>query len=244
MIEVEQLHKQFGEVVAVRGLSFKAFNGAITGLLGLNGAGKTTTLRIISGVLKPQRGSIRIDGVSAVESPSDAQEKTGALLDHTGLYSRLTARENLAYFGRLRRIPPPKLKVRIEELLSILGLESVADRPTAGFSQGERMKTALARAIIHSPGNLLLDEPTSGLDVITVRALRNFLKQGRDSGQCIVFSSHILEEVRALSDNIVIVAKGAVIADGTPEAVCRKAGTASLEEAFVRLTATQEAAAC
>jgi sodium transport system ATP-binding protein len=231
MIEVEQLHKHFGEAVAVEELSFRACDGAITGLLGSNGAGKTTTLRMIGGVLKPQRGRIRIDDASP-----DAQRNIGALLDHTGLYQRLTARENIAYFGHLRGIPTARLKDRIEELLSILGLQSIADRRTAGFSQGERMKTALARAIIHAPKNLLLDEPTNGLDVMTVRSLRTFLKQARDSGHCIVFSSHVLEEVRALCDRIVIVAKGTVVAEGTPEDVCRSAGTASLEEAFVRLT--------
>ena len=231
MIEVEQLHKQFGEAVAVQDLSFTARDGAITGLLGSNGAGKTTTLRMIGGVLKPQRGRIRIDDASPY-----TQRNIGALLDHTGLYPRLTARENIAYFGDLRGIPQAKLKNRIEELLSILGLQTIADRRTAGFSQGERMKTALARAIVHAPKNLLLDEPTNGLDVITIRSLRTFLKQARDSGHCIVFSSHVLEEVRALCDRIVIVAKGVVAAEGTPEDVCRGAGTASLEEAFVRLT--------
>jgi sodium transport system ATP-binding protein len=168
--------------------------------------------------------------------PSDDQRNIGALLDHTGLYPRLTARENIAYFGNLRGISPARLKDRVEELLSILGLQSIADRRIAGFSQGERMKTELARAIVHAPKNLLLDEPTNGLDVITIRSLRAFLKQLRDSGHCIVFSSHVLEEVRALCDRIVIVAKGVVVAEGTTEAVCRSAGTASLEEAFVRLT--------
>ena len=238
MIEVENLHKRFGDVAAVENLSFTAPNGAITGLLGSNGAGKTTTLRMIGGVLKPQRGSIRIDGI---DNPADAQRNLGALLDHMGLYPRLTVRENIAYFGHLRDIPSTRLNDRIEELVSILGMQSIANRRTAGFSQGERMKTALARAIVHAPGNLLLDEPTNGLDVMTIRSLRTFLKQERDSGRCIVFSSHVFKEVRLLCDHLVMIANGSVAAEGTPEEVCRKAGTASLEEAFVRLT---ENAAC
>jgi sodium transport system ATP-binding protein len=231
MIAVEGLHKTFGEVTAVKGLSFCAPDGAITGLLGANGAGKTTTLRMIAGVLKPQGGQIRID-----------RERTGALLDHTGLYARLTVRENLAYFGRLRGIPAQQLGERIEELLAVLGLARMADRRTAGFSQGERMKTALARALIHSPHNLLLDEPTNGLDVPTVRALRAFLERMRGNGTCIVYSSHVLEEVRALCDNVVIIARGCVAAQGTAEELCRQSGNGSLEDAFVNLT--EEADTC
>src|SRR5258708_29457647 len=188
MIKVQGLRKRFDGRFAVRDLSFDAENGAITGLLGANGAGKTTTLRMICGVLKPQKGCIRIDDVSAAGRSSDSQRNIGALLDHIGLYPRLTVRENLAYFGRLRGIPSARLKDRIEELLSILGLQAIADRRTAGFSQGERIKTALARAIIHDPGNLVLDEPTNGLDVVTLRSLRSFLKQRRDKGPFVVFS--------------------------------------------------------
>jgi len=188
MIKIQGLGKSFGKRPAVRDLSFDAPDGAITGLLGSNGAGKTTTLRMICGVLKPESGSIVIDD----------PRRLGALLDHTGIYSRLTLRENLQYFGNLRSMPPELVSERIESVLSILGLESIADRRTAGFFRGERMKTALGCAILHSPQNLLLDEPTNGLDVPTVRSLRDLLRRLRDSGACIVFSSHVLEEVRAL----------------------------------------------
>jgi sodium transport system ATP-binding protein len=224
MIEARNLKKSFGPVQAVRDLSFSAPDGAITGLLGSNGAGKSTTLRMICGVLQPNRGSVHID------------QPLGALLDHIGLYPRLTARENLTYFGELRGIPPVQLAKRIEQLISELGMQTIADRRTAGFSQGERMKTALARAILHSPQNLLLDEPTNGLDIPSVRALRGLLLQMRDSGMCIVLSSHVLEEVRILCDHVAIVSEGRVVAEGSPEDLCRETDTASLEDAFIKLT--------
>jgi len=245
MIEVEQLRKEFRRVVAVRDVSFTAADGAITGLLGANGAGKTTTLRMIGGVLKPQAGQIRIDDLAPVEHPRAAQSKLGALLDHIGLYPRLTARENLTYFGRLRNIlAVARLHERVEEVLSLLGLESMADTPASGFSQGERMKVALGRAIIHSPANLILDEPTNGLDVPTVRSPRSLLKSMRRHGTCIVFSSHVLEEVHTLSDHVVVIAKGSVVAQGTSQALCEKTNSATLEEAFVRLTTCEGAGGC
>jgi len=230
MIQALNLKKNFGAVQAVRDLSFSAPDGKITGLLGSNGAGKTTTLRMICGVLQPDHGAVRID------------KSVGALLDHIGLYPRLTTRENLEYFGELRGIPPARLSQRIDQVLSQLGMEHIADRRTAGFSQGERMKTALARAILHSPQNLLLDEPGNGLDVPSVRALRAQLRQMRDSGMCIVLSSHILEEIRILCDNVAIVSAGRVVAQGSPEDLCRQTDSPSLEDAFIKLT--QENLAC
>jgi sodium transport system ATP-binding protein len=232
MIEASNLKKSFGAVQAVRDLTFRALDGNITGLLGSNGAGKTTTLRMICGVLQPDQGSVRVD------------RAIGALLDHIGLYPRLTARENLAYFGELRGIPRAKLAERVEEVIQQLGMETIADRRTAGFSQGERMKTALARAILHSPQNLVLDEPANGLDIPSVRALRASLRQMRDAGMCIVLSSHILEEIRILCDQVAIVAGGRVVAQGSPEDLCREADTASLEDAFVQLTGTKETLEC
>jgi sodium transport system ATP-binding protein len=204
----------------------------ITGLLGSNGAGKTTTLRMICGVLQPDHGSVRVD------------RAIGALLDHIGLYARLTARENLVYFGELRGIPSTQLARRIDQVIQQLGMENIADRRTAGFSQGERMKTALARTILHSPQNLVLDEPGNGLDIPSVRALRASLRQMRDAGMCIVLSSHILEEIRILCDQVVIVAGGRVVAQGSPEDLCRETDSASLEDAFVQLTSRQEKLEC
>jgi len=244
MIQVQELRKSFDHRTVVQNLSFEAADGAITGILGANGAGKTTTLRMICGVLQPEGGSIRIDSVSGSEHPLVRQRRLGALLDHTGIYSRLTVRENLAYFGRLRGMSADSLRERIGRVLSMLGLESIADRRTCGFSQGERMKTALGRAILHSPQNLLLDEPTNGLDIPTIRSLRDLLRRLRDSGACVVFSSHVLDEVRALCDKVVVISGGSAIAQGSPAELCIQTDTASLEEAFIKLTWQPENSTC
>lgn len=240
MITLNKLGKSFQGRQVIRGLSFEARDGAITGLLGANGAGKTTTLRMICGVLKPESGSISIDARDQAGN-AHSQRSVGALLDHIGLYSRLTVRENLEYFGRLRGMDDGEIRKRTEQVISILGLKAIADRPTAGFSQGERMKTALGRAILHSPKNLLLDEPTNGLDIPTVRSLRELLKRLRDEGTCVIFSSHVLEEVLALCDRIVVIAEGRIAGEGSAAELCSKAGTASLEDAFVKLTSGMEA---
>ncbi|HEX5226319.1 MAG TPA: ATP-binding cassette domain-containing protein [Bryobacteraceae bacterium] len=231
MISIQNLRKSFDGRRAVNNLSFEARDGAITGLLGANGAGKTTTLRMICGALRPDAGSILVDGIA--ENP---QSRLGALLDHTGIYARLTARENIEYFGKLRGMTPHALDARIEEIICELDLRSIAGRRTAGFSQGERMKTALGRAILHSPRNLLLDEPTNGLDVPTVRSLRDLLRRLRDAGVCIMFSSHVLDEVRTLCDQVVVISEGSLVGQGTPADLCAQTNTASLEEAFVKLT--------
>lgn len=233
MIAIENLHKRYGECVAVDGLSFEVRDGEIIGLLGSNGAGKTTTLRMIAGVLAPDSGTVRITG---------GREALGALLDHTGLYARLTARENIEYFGRLRGLS--NLDERVSEVIGRLSLNAIADRRVGGFSMGERMKVALGRALVHGPHNLLLDEPTNGLDVPSVRSLRDLLRQLRDRGHAIVFSSHVLEEVRSSCDRVVVIARGAVVANGTPEQLCRQTGCASLEDAYLRLAGAQEAARC
>jgi sodium transport system ATP-binding protein len=243
MIQVQDLRKSFGRRTVVRDLSFEAPDGAITGMLGSNGAGKTTTLRMICGVLKPESGSIRIDDAAGCD-PLVRQRRLGALLDHTGIYSRLTVRENLTYFGRLRGMSPESLAARVDGVLSMLGLASMAGRRTAGFSQGELMKTALGRALLHGPQNLLLDEPTNGLDVPTVRSLRDLLRRLRDSGTCVVFSSHVLDEVRALCDKVVIISGGSLIAQGSPAELCAQTDTPSLEEAFMKLTAQTENFPC
>ena len=208
MIEVLHLAKNFGPVRALADVSFRAPDGAITGLLGANGAGKSTTLRTVCGVLQPGGGEIRIDG------------PVGGLLDHAGLYARMTPRETMTFSGRLHGMEGTRLRDRVEELIGFLGLGAAADRPTAGFSQGERMKTALGRALVHAPRNVVLDEPTSGLDVPSVRALRQLIGRMRDAGTAVIFSSHVLEEVRALCDRVVILAKGRVVAEGTPAELC------------------------
>ena len=244
MIQVQNLAKSFDNRPVVRSLSFTAPDGAITGLLGANGAGKTTTLRMICGVLQPEGGSVTVDDAGATADPLVRQLRLGALLDHAGIYPRLTVRENLAYFGMLRGMPPLVLAERVSQVLASLGLEAIADRRTAGFSQGERMKTALGRAILHAPRNLLLDEPTNGLDVPTVRSLRDLLRRWRDAGACVLFSSHVLEEVRALCDQVVIIDHGRLVAQGSPADLCLQTDSASLEDAFVKLTGTEEPALC
>jgi sodium transport system ATP-binding protein len=242
MIKVQDLGKSFDGRFVVNKLSFQAPDGAITGLLGSNGAGKTTTLRMICGVLKPDSGTISIDDVS--DDPLARQRRVGALLDHMGIYSRLTVRENLLYFGRLQGMTPESLKQRVDQVLTVLGLEPIADWRTSGFSQGQRMKTALGRALLHWPQNLLLDEPTNGLDVPTVRSLRDLLRRLRDAGTCVVFSSHVLDEVSALCDQVVVISSGSLIAEGSPSDLCDKTRTTSLEDAFVKLTCSPEASQC
>jgi sodium transport system ATP-binding protein len=239
MIHVNHLSKRFGNVEAVHDLSFTAPNGCITGLLGENGAGKTTTLALICGLMRADGGSIRVGPDAG--TPIELRRRIGALLDHKGLYDRLTARENIAYFGRLQGIAPRVLDVQVPDVLRQLGLERLADRRVAGFSQGERMKVALARAIVHAPPHVLLDEPTNGLDIPTVHGLREVLRRMRARGTCVIFSSHVLEEVQALCDNIVIVSRGRVAASGGVEAICRQTQCATLEDAFLKVTGHLEA---
>lgn len=236
MIVAEGLAKRFGAVEAVRGVSFTAPDGRVTGLLGPNGAGKTTTLRMISTLLAPSGGAVRVDGIDAAREPLAVRARIGALSDARGLYARLTARENIAYYGELRGLARAAIDDSVARLAAFLELEPLLDRPTEGFSQGERMKVAIARALVHDPPNVILDEPTNGLDVMTTRSLREAVRRLRQAGKCVLFSSHVMQEVAALCDEIVIVSHGTVVACGTPEAIRAAAGREDLEEAFVRLT--------
>ena len=235
MIEAEGLSKRFGTVAAVSGVSLRALDGRITGLLGPNGAGKSTTLRILYTVLSPDSGEARIDGASVVSDPLVARRRMGVLPHGAGLYPNLTARENILYFGALHGLSPAERRSRTGELIRQLGMEEFADRPARGFSQGQRIKTALARALVHRPRNVLLDEPTNGLDVMAVRTLRGLLQQLRGEGHCVLFSSHVMQEIAALCDEVVVIAHGHVAAQGAPAELLVRAGTESLEEAFVRL---------
>jgi sodium transport system ATP-binding protein len=236
MIEVEHLRKCFGIVTAVDDVSFDARDGAITGLLGPNGAGKTTTLRMLYAVMRPDAGAIRIDGIDAITSPQDAQARLGVMPDGFGLYPRLTAREHIRYFGELHGISGAALRQRTDELLELLDMRSIADRRSGGFSHGERTKVALARALVHQPRNVLLDEPTNGLDVMSTRTVRTILRRLRETGHCVLFSSHIMQEVSALCDAIVVIAGGRVVARGTPDELRSQTGRPNLEDAFVALT--------
>jgi len=236
MIRVDDLRKRFGQVTAVDGVGFLAADGAITGLLGPNGAGKTTTLRMLYGVMRPDEGRIHVDELDAVQHPQPAQARLGVLPDGFGLYPRLTAREHIEYFGALHGLRSAAIARRAEELFELLDMRAIADRRTAGFSHGERTKVALARALVHSPQNVLLDEPTNGLDVMSTRAVRSIVRRLRDEGRCVLFSSHVMQEVSALCDAIVVIAAGRVVAQGSPDDLRRQTGRDSLEDAFVRLT--------
>jgi sodium transport system ATP-binding protein len=236
VIVAQKLRKRFGEILAVDDVSLQAEDGQITGLLGPNGAGKTTTLRLLYGLMKPDTGRVQIDDVDVVAQPLAAQAKVGVLPDAHGLYPRLTAREHVRYFGELQGLRGEELELRIGELLVRLDMRGIADRRAQGFSQGERMKVSLARALVHGPNNVILDEPTNGLDVMSTRAMRKLIRTLRDEGKCVLFSSHVMQEVSALCDVIVIVAGGRVVARGTPDELREQAGHDDLEDVFVELT--------
>jgi sodium transport system ATP-binding protein len=240
VIEVEGLSKSFAAVRAVEDVSFSAPDGRITGLLGPNGAGKSTTLRLLYTVLRPDRGTARIDGVDIVREPVAARRRIGVLPHGAGLYPNLTARENVRYHGELGGLGGDALEARLDELIALLDLGDIADRRAKGFSQGQRTRVALARALVHDPQNLLLDEPSNGLDVLGTRALRALILGLRAAGRCVLFSSHVMQEVAALCDEIVIVAHGRVVAAGAPEALLSRTRAASLEDAFVAAIGSAE----
>ncbi len=240
MIRAEGLYKAFGRVVAVKDVTFEAENGQITGLLGPNGAGKSTSMRMLYGLVKPDRGFASIDGVKVQDDLVGARRSLGVLPDALGLYPRLTARENIRYFGKLHRMRGAALETRIDALLDLLDMHAIAERRTDGFSQGERMKVAIARAMVHDPRNVLLDEPTNGLDVMSTRAMRELIRRLKDDGRCVVFSSHVMQEVSALCDRIVVIADGRVVAAGSEAELLATAQRETLEDAFVALTGSTE----
>lgn len=248
MIEVNNLQKSFlrskkQQVKALNGLSFTAKDGEITGILGPNGAGKTTCLRTLYGLLKADSGSAVIDGIKVSESPIEARAKLGIFPDKFGLYERLTAYEQIDYFASIHGLQGSAKHKAIEVIIKELEMEELAHRKTQGFSQGQRMKVTLAQALVHQPQNFVLDEPTRGLDVMSTRVLRNHLAKFRDKGHCILFSSHVMQEVAALCDRVIIVANGKLAAQGTPDELCDLAGEALLEDAFVKLIGSDEGVA-
>jgi sodium transport system ATP-binding protein len=255
MIRIEGLAKTFAApraawfgargapVQAVRDVAVTAANGAITGLLGPNGAGKTTTLRMLAGLIRPDAGTLEVDGIAVAQRPREALARMGVLSDARGLYPRLTARENIVYFSALQGMAHDEAQARAEALAQMLDCGKLLDRRTEGFSQGERMKVALARALVHDPANIVLDEPTNGLDVVATRALREtlqWLASGAGGGKCIVFSTHIMQEVERLCDSVVVVARGRTVAQGTVAELRTRCGTRDFEEAFVRLAYADE----
>lgn len=244
MIVAENLHKAFqtktGLIQAVQNVGFHAEDGQITGLLGPNGAGKTTTMRMLYTLMSPDQGRVLVDGLDASKEAVAVRRRLGVLPDARGVYKRLTARENIAYFGQLHGMSAADIRERTKVLSKALDMEDILDRQTDGFSQGQRTKTAIARALVHDPRNVILDEPTNGLDVMTTRALRGFLRGLRDEGRCVIFSSHIMQEVAALCDRIVIIAKGTVTAAGTADELRAQTGESNLEDAFVKAIGSEE----
>ncbi len=240
MIQVQGISKFFGKVKAVQNVSFTASDGQITGLLGPNGAGKSTTLRMLYTLLKPESGTAQVDGFDVQRDPIEVQRRIGVLADARGLYPRLTTRENIRYFGRLHGLEGEALEKQINSLLVLLDMQSIADRKTEGFSTGEKLKVAIARTLVHDPQNVLLDEPTNGLDVMSTRAMRQFILRLRDEGKCVLFTSHIMQEVAALCDQIVIISSGVVSANGSPEDLKRQTGRETLEDAFVAAIGSEE----
>jgi len=244
VIEVQALAKSFptrdGIVRAVDCVGFTAADGGITGLLGPNGAGKTTTLRMLYTLMRPDAGRVLVDGLDPAVRPDEVRRRLGVLPDARGLYKRLTARENIAYFGRLHGLDEATIAAHTSRLVAALGMAEFIDRRTEGFSQGQRTKTAIARALVHDPRNVLLDEPTNGLDVMTTRALRQFLRGLRAEGRCVLLSSHVMQEVAALCDHVVVIAHGRVVAQGTPQELRAQTGCANLEDAFVRAIGSEE----
>ena len=234
MIQVEGLKKHFGAVQALQDVSFTAGDGRITGLLGHNGAGKSTTLRVLSTVIRANAGRALIDGHDCAKDPLQVRRSLGVLPHASGLYAHLSGRENISYYGELHGMRGPGLKRAVDELIERLNLGSVAERRAKGYSQGERLKVGLARALIHRPQTIVLDEPTNGLDVNAVRMLRELIRGLRESGRCVLFSSHVMQEVAALCDDIVIISHGRVVVRGTPAQILAAMGTTDLEEAFVR----------
>lgn len=242
MIDVRHVRKQFKGLVAVDDISFQANSGEIFGLLGPNGAGKTTTLRMLYGLLVPTSGTLTVAGINVRRYPLEVQKRIGVLPDRGGLYSRLTARENIAYFGSLHGMAPALIERNIERFADILSMHTILDRKTKGFSQGERMKVSLARALVHDPDYLLLDEPTNGLDVLTTRAVRRLLLELKSAGKTIIFSSHLMHEVEQLCDRAAIVTQGKIVAQGEISDLLQQTGTSSMEDAFTAYAYGSESA--
>jgi sodium transport system ATP-binding protein len=243
MITVKGLRKSFGDVRALRGVSFDASDGRITGLLGPNGAGKSTTLRILYTVLKPDSGTATIDGIDVVGDELAARSRIGTLPHGSGLYPHLTARENISYYAKLYDMSPDVIDERVQTVIDQLDINDFADRRTKGFSQGQRTKVSLARSLVHEPQNVILDEPSNGLDVMATRSLRELILQLKAAGKCVLFSSHVMQEVAALCDEIVIIAEGQVALHDSPDGIRNTTGSADLEEAFVKAISMVEPAA-
>ncbi|GAB4460014.1 MAG: ATP-binding cassette domain-containing protein [Anaerolineales bacterium] len=240
MIQTQNLSKSFGKIKAVNHVSFSALDGQITGLLGPNGAGKSTILRMLYTLFKPDEGTAQVDGYDVSRFPLEVKKRIGVLADARGIYPRLTARENIRYYGYLHGVEKGALEKQIDLLIHLLDMQSIADRKAKGFSTGEKLKVAIARALVHNPQNVLLDEPTNGLDVISTRAMRRLILRLKEEGKCILITSHIMQEVAALCDHIVIISQGSITASGTADELRQLTGQSDLEDAFVAALGVKE----
>lgn len=240
MIEVREVRKYYGDVKSVDDVSFTCANGQITGLLGPNGAGKTTTLRMIAGLLKPMSGTVLIDGLDVVKESQKARGVIGVQSDMTGVYPRLTPREQFRYYGRFYGLRGAELDQRVQAVIDSMDMADIADRRAEGFSRGQRQKIVVGRALVHNPPNIIMDEPTNGLDVMAVRETRDTIRRLRDEGRCVLFSTHYMDEAERLCDTIAIIVKGKIVAVGSPAELIARTGTQHLEDAFVVLAGTTE----
>ncbi len=235
MIAVRDLRKTYGATLAVNGVSIDVPDGVVTGLLGPNGAGKTTTIRAMTGLIGPDTGSVTIDCVDVARRPLDARARLGVVPESIGVYDHLTVREHLTYSGDLHGVPRDRLMARTDAVLAQLGLSTLSERRAVGLSLGERRRLALARALVHEPANLVFDEPTNGLDVLSTRSVRRDIRALAARGCAVLVSSHVMPEVAAMCDQVVVLARGRVVATGTPDDLVERTGCSSLEDAFVRL---------
>lgn len=235
MIEIKDLKKHFGQVKAVNGVSFSVPDGQITGLLGPNGAGKTTVLRMIAGLIKPDEGTVVIDGLDVARNPQAARRLLGVQSDMTGVYPRMTPREQLRYYGGFYNLKGKALDERVRSVIEMLAMEDIADRRAEGFSRGQRQKIVLGRALVHDPHNIIMDEPTNGLDVMAVRETREMIRRFAEQGRAVLFSTHYMDEAERLCDQIAIIVQGKIVAFGTPTVLMSHAGKLNLEDAFVTL---------
>lgn len=244
MIVVDSLSKAFkkkgrrrrGEdhyVKAIDDVSFTAADGQITGLLGSNGAGKSTTLRILATLMQADSGNASIDGYDIRATPLSVRQSIGFMPHNAGIYPRLTARENVRYYANICGVQSDQTESRINQLVEMLDMQGFIDRRGDGFSQGQKTKVGLARALVHSPQTLILDEPTNGLDVMATRGLRKIIREIADQGHCVLFSSHIMQEVEALCDHISIISDGRIAISGSHEDILQKTLRSNLEDAFV-----------
>jgi sodium transport system ATP-binding protein len=232
-VRVDRLEKRLGANKVLRGISFDAQSGEIFGLLGPNGAGKTTTLRIICTLLAPDAGSVEVRGFDTRTHPQDVRRRVGVVTAEIGIYPRLSARENIAYFAELSGVLDGELSRRVDTVLERLDMQSFANQRAESLSSGQKQKVAIARAIVNDPPVLMFDEPTSNLDVLASREVREFMVESKGRGKCVIFSTHVLHDAERLCDRVAIIHQGRIIASGSTAEV--KGRYQDLEDSFLSL---------